>query len=113
MDTQSLLIAALVLAGLCAALLAAPRLLRGLGLDPTTRPGRRLAIVEIAAIDPRRRLVLARCDRTEVLLLVGGNTETVVGWLPPGPPPGAPAASPTPIALRGAPPPNLPVDDLA
>jgi len=82
MDAQSLLLAGLILAGLCAALLLVPRLVRTIGLDPASRPGRRLAVIEATAIDPRRRLVLARCDGRELLLLVGGTTDTVVGWLP-------------------------------
>jgi flagellar protein FliO/FliZ len=86
-DPNTLLLAGLVLAGIVLVLLLAPRLLRALGLDPVARPGRRLAVVEATAIDPRRRLVLARCDGREVLLLVGPNTDTVVGWLPPEPKP--------------------------
>ncbi len=59
-----------------------------------------------AAIDPRRRLVLARCDGREVLLLVGGPTDTVVGWLP--------AARPAmPAPHHGPLPPSDAVDDLA
>lgn len=87
MDTQTLLLAGLILAGLCALLLLAPRLMRRIGLDPASRPGRRLAISEAAAIDQRRRLVLARCDGREVLLLIGGSSDLVVGWLPAQPPP--------------------------
>jgi flagellar protein FliO/FliZ len=102
MDTQSLLLAGLVLVVLCTALLVAPRLIRSLGFDPAMRPGRRLAVIEASAIDPRRRLVLARCDGREVLLLIGGPTDTVVGWLPP-------ASS----AHHGARPQASAVDDLA
>jgi flagellar protein FliO/FliZ len=89
-DINAIILAALVLAGLVCVLLLAPRLMRSLGIDPVGRPGRRLAVVEAAAIDPRRRLVLARCDGREVLLLVGPNTDTVVGWLPPSPAPEPP-----------------------
>jgi flagellar protein FliO/FliZ len=81
-DTETLLLAGLVLALLCAVLLLAPKLMRAAGIDPLSRPGRRIAVIEAAAIDPRRRLVLARCDGREVLLLVGGAGDTVVGWLP-------------------------------
>lgn len=98
MDTNTLLLGGLVLALLCGLLLTLPRLLRTFGFDPAARPGRRLAVIEAAAIDPRRRLVLARCDGHEVLLLVGGPTDSVVGWLPAahphlGVPPGPPAPS--------------------
>ncbi|GGC61653.1 hypothetical protein GCM10011504_44850 [Siccirubricoccus deserti] len=49
------------------------------------RTGRRLAVQEVLALDPRRRLLLLRCDGREVLLLTGGGQDTVVGWLPPAP----------------------------
>jgi flagellar protein FliO/FliZ len=48
--------------------------------------GRRLAVVEAMAIDPRRRLHLIRCDEHTVLLLTGGNQDLVVGWLREGRP---------------------------
>jgi flagellar protein FliO/FliZ len=101
METQSLLLAGLVLAGICAALLLLPKVIRSFGIDPAMRPGRRIAVIEAAAIDPRRRLVLARCDGREVLLLVGGPTDTVVGWLP------------TQAMHHGPRPPSTAVDDLA
>ncbi len=44
--------------------------------------GRRLAVVEALALDPRRRLHLVRCDERTVLLLTGGAQDVVVGWLP-------------------------------
>ena len=39
---------------------------------------RRLAIVEISAVDAKRRLVLVRRDNVEHLLLLGPTNETVV-----------------------------------
>jgi flagellar protein FliO/FliZ len=101
MDASTLLWSGLVLAGLCALLLLAPRLVRGLGLDPAQRPGRRVGVIEVTAVDPRRRLVLARCDGREVLLLTGGGTDLVVGWLPQGagPPPARPPLAPAPDDL--------------
>ena len=39
---------------------------------------RRLSIVEAAALDAKRRLVLVRRDQVEHLLLLGHNSETVV-----------------------------------
>jgi flagellar protein FliO/FliZ len=46
---------------------------------------RRLAIVEISAVDAKRRLVLVRRDNVEHLLLLGPTSETVVesGITPP------------------------------
>ena len=47
-----------------------------------TRPGRRLAVQEVLALDSRRRLLLLRCDGREVLLLTGGGQDALLGWLP-------------------------------
>lgn len=49
------------------------------------RPGqsRRLQIVEVAAIDARRRLVLVKRDEREHLILLGANTETLIESSPP------------------------------
>lgn len=46
--------------------------------------GRRLALQETLALDPRRRLLLVACDGREAILLTGGPTDLVVGWLAPG-----------------------------
>lgn len=48
---------------------------------------RRLEVVEVRAVDARRRLVLVRRDSVEHLLLLGANSETVVetGISRPGP----------------------------
>jgi flagellar protein FliO/FliZ len=54
------------------------KLLRRSRLAPA--PGRRLRIAETLALDPRRRLVLARCDGRDVLLLVGGPADLLLGW---------------------------------
>ena len=42
---------------------------------------RRLAARESLPLDGRRRLHLVACDGREVLLLTGGTTDVVVGWL--------------------------------
>ena len=46
---------------------------------------RRLAIVEISAVDAKRRLVLVRRDNVEHLLLLGPTSESIVetGIIPP------------------------------
>ncbi|WP_241671040.1 flagellar biosynthetic protein FliO [Dankookia rubra] len=46
------------------------------------RPGRRLEVAEIIALDARRRLVLVRYDGRELLLLTGGGQDVVLGWQP-------------------------------
>ncbi|MBL26854.1 MAG: hypothetical protein CMM50_04785 [Rhodospirillaceae bacterium] len=54
----------------------------GFGMGGMGRRGsmtsRRLAIVEIAPLDMKRRLVLIRRDEVEHLILLGAQTETVV-----------------------------------
>lgn len=44
----------------------------------TGRGGRRLGVVEIAPLDPKRRLVLVRRDGVEHLLLLGSGGDVVV-----------------------------------
>jgi flagellar protein FliO/FliZ len=48
----------------------------GLGVGP--RSGRRLAVIETLAVDAKRRLVIARVDNREAVLLVGGANDQVV-----------------------------------
>ncbi len=50
----------------------------------TRTTARRLAASEVLALDAGRRLHLVRCDGREVLLLIGGGRDIVVGWLPAG-----------------------------
>lgn len=54
--------------------------LRRFGFGGTLRPNsqRRLDVVETTPIGPRHRLLLVRRDRTEHLLLLGPNGDTVV-----------------------------------
>ena len=42
------------------------------------KQGRRLDVIEVAALDSRHRLVLLRRDRTEHLVLLGTNADIVV-----------------------------------
>ena len=57
-------------------------LMRRFGLATSMIPSagrqRRLAIVDMLALDPRRRLILVRRDDVEHLLLVGQDTALVV-----------------------------------
>jgi flagellar protein FliO/FliZ len=39
---------------------------------------KRLGVIEVTAIDPKRRLVLVRRDQTEHLLLIGGSADLIV-----------------------------------
>src|SRR5258707_1087208 len=82
-----------------------------LGADPNRGRMPRLAVIDAAAVDSRRRLVLVRRDNIEHLLVVGGPAHNVVGpkivrALPPrGPieqrPRGAAQPTPPPPAAPG------------
>ncbi len=50
----------------------------GVGTAARSRAGRRLSLVEVMPLDPRRKLVLVRRDGTEHLLLLGAQSELVV-----------------------------------
>ena len=56
---------------------------------------RRLAVVEVLPLDPRRKLVLVRCDRREHLLLLGQDGNRLIAG-------GAGAAAGTPDAAPAA-----------
>lgn len=72
------------LAGLAlvlALVLIAARAARAFGLAaprPPAGAGRRLALLESLPLDPRRRLLLARCDGQEVLILTGGPQDVLL-----------------------------------
>ena len=48
---------------------------------PSSASGR-LGVVQSLALDPRRRIVLMRCDGREFLLLTGGAQDLMLGFLP-------------------------------
>lgn len=48
------------------------------------RGNQRLAVRESVAIDRNRSLRIISCDGRELLLLVGGGADLVIGWLPAG-----------------------------
>ncbi len=78
---------------------AAARALRGSRfVSPQGRSqGRRLHLAESLALDPRRRLLLVRCDNREALLLTGGLNDVMLGWVEAAPSAeAAPQAPPTP-----------------
>src|SRR4051795_4820791 len=70
-------VAVLGLIGLAAWLV---RRFAGNRLGASTNRGRmpRLAVIDAAAVDGRRRLVLVRRDNVEHLLMIGGPTDIVV-----------------------------------
>lgn len=57
---------------------------------PGGRPARRLSVREVLPLDPKRRLVVVRCDGRELLLLTGGTADLSLGWLPTAAQDGAP-----------------------
>lgn len=84
LDVTTLLTAAAALAAVIAIVLLAGRMARLTGLSRTPAGTARLALREVLALDGRRRLHRIACGTGEVLLLTGGPTDVVVGWLPPG-----------------------------
>ncbi len=87
-DLASILTATVALAAVLGLIWLAGRLARagGMGMRrPTGAKGRVLALEESLALDPRRRLLLVRCEGRRILLMTGG-TDLVIGWLPTDPP---------------------------
>ena len=81
MDLTSYLKFAVALVFVLALIGVLATLARRLGLAPrviANRGKRRLAIVEVLAIDARRRLVLVRRDAVEHLVLLGAAHDTVI-----------------------------------
>jgi flagellar protein FliO/FliZ len=77
----------------------------GSGVMPSKRQ-KRLGVVEVAAVDPKRRLVLVRRDQVEHLVLIGGGNDLVIEsgiGLAVTPPPAPP---PPPVPEDLAPPPR-------
>ena len=76
------LAATLAVFGLLAMLVQAVRTRRLAGLFGTGRrlpTARRLGVEEMLAIDPKRRLLLIRCDEQRILLLTGGPADLILG----------------------------------
>lgn len=61
----------------------ASRAARFTGLAVRSNSARRLGIAETLPLDQRRRLYLVRCDGRELLILTGGGSDAVVGWITP------------------------------
>lgn len=100
MDLSTYLQFALALAFVLGLIGLLALLLRRLGFGgPALSRGRqrRLSVVEVAAIDAKRRLVLVRRDDTEHLILLGPSDDLVVerGIPAPSQPPSQPPSPPT------------------
>lgn len=77
LDPASLGIAAASLLLVVVLIAALGRFLRLAGAN-RGGAGRRLAVIEAVAVDPRRRLVLVRCDGREALVLTGPGGDLLV-----------------------------------
>lgn len=80
---SSLLTAVAALAAVLTLIWVGARVIRLGGLAPRPSGARLLSLRDSLALDARRRLLLVRCDARDVLLLLGGAQDVVVGWLDP------------------------------
>ncbi len=83
LDPATLLRAALALLAVVGLALLLARLAKrgGLAGAAAAGPNRRLAVEQALALDPRRRLVLVRCDGREGLILTGPAGDSWLGWI--------------------------------
>ena len=58
------------------------RVARSVGLA-RARTGQRLALRDSIAIDRTRSLRIVSCDGRDLLILIGGGSDVMLGWLPP------------------------------
>ena len=77
----SLLTAAAALIAVVGLVLLAGRAAKVAGVARLRGGGQRLAARERLALDRTRSLQIVSCDGRDVLLLMGGQTDVVVGWL--------------------------------
>jgi len=76
-----LLTAVAALAGIVGVILLIGRVLRHTSLAGPKSSTRLLVVKDTIALDARRRLHLIQLGERSVLLLTGGGTDLVVGWL--------------------------------
>jgi len=67
--------AVLLLVGLCG------MLARRAGWGTARAPGRVLAVEEVVPLGGRHRLFLLRCGRRRAVVLTGGASDLLLGWL--------------------------------
>lgn len=77
----SLITAFIALAAVIGLVVLAGRLARATGLAKS-KSGARLMLGESMQIDRGRSVRIVSCDGREVLLLIGGGSDVVLGWLP-------------------------------
>lgn len=78
---STLLTSIAALAGIVGAILLIGRALRHTSLGKPKSSARLLIVRDSIALDARRRLHLIQHGDRAVLLLTGGETDVVVGWL--------------------------------
>ncbi len=59
------------------------RALRALRPGMAPMAGQPLAIRGVLHLDTRRKIYLVGCQERQVLLLIGGGNDVLLGWLPP------------------------------
>ena len=84
---NTVLPAAGALAAVLALILLAGRAARLTGFARAAFPrcgagSQRLVLQDTLALDRARRLHVIRCDGQDVLVLTGGSTDVLIGWLP-------------------------------
>jgi hypothetical protein len=77
----SLATAAAALAGVLGLVLLAGRTARAAGLGRLASSSR-LVLRDTLALDRTRSLRIVACDGRDLLLLIGGTSDVVIGWLP-------------------------------
>lgn len=78
--TLSIATALAALAGVVGLVLLIGRAARATGFARLAS-GNRLVMKDVLALDRTRSLRIVSCDGRDVLLLVGGSADVVVGWL--------------------------------
>lgn len=80
-NLSTLLSALAALLAVLALIWLASRGARLVGFRPPPAKGRMLHVLDSIALDSRHRLHLVACKDRHVLLLTGGASDLVVGWL--------------------------------
>jgi flagellar protein FliO/FliZ len=80
-SVSTILTATAALAAVLALIWLAGRLARFVGMAQRPASGRCLAVRDVLVLGPRHRLYLVSCKQRQVLLLVGGAQDLVVGWV--------------------------------
>ena len=82
MTGQSVVLVVGVLAGVLALIFTATRIFQSTLWRTKPRHGKTLMLRELIALDPRRRIHLVQCGDRQVVVLTGGGTDIVIGWMP-------------------------------